>query len=81
MNAYINREHILRHIQGQYVKHGNAYDAHQILGDIEDCSETLDIDAIIDEIEREADYYDAYIDADIAKGLYMALEIINKHKQ
>jgi hypothetical protein len=38
-------------------------------------------DAVLDKIrgaiEREADYQDAYVDADVAKGLYMALEIIN----
>ena len=31
------------------------------------------------EIEREADYQYAYVDADIAKGMYLALEIIDKH--
>ena len=31
------------------------------------------------EIEHEADYQDAYVDADVAKGMYMALEIIDKH--
>ena len=30
------------------------------------------------EIEREADYQDAYVNADVAKGMYLALEIINK---
>ena len=32
------------------------------------------------DIEREADYQDAYVNADVAKGLYMALEIIDKYK-
>ena len=31
------------------------------------------------EIEREADHYDAYVNADIAKGLYYAGEIIDKY--
>lgn len=42
-----------------------------------------DVDAVLDkirdEIEREADYQDAYVDADVAKGMYMALEMIDKH--
>ncbi len=35
-------------------------------------------DKIRAEIEREADYQDAYVNADVAKGMYLALEIINK---
>ena len=31
------------------------------------------------EVEDEADYHDAIVNADIAKGLYLALEIIDKH--
>ena len=37
----------------------------------------ITIEKIRDEITREADYHDEYVDADIAKGLYMAVEIIN----
>ena len=37
------------------------------------------LDKIRAEIEREADYQDAYVNADVAKGMYMALEIIDKH--
>ena len=37
------------------------------------------LDKIRDEIEREADYQDAYVNADVAKGLYMALDIIDKY--
>jgi hypothetical protein len=36
------------------------------------------LDKIRDAIEREADYQDAYVNADVAKGMYMALEIIDK---
>ena len=38
-----------------------------------------DIEQIRDEIEREADHYDAYVNADIAKGLYYAGEIMDKY--
>lgn len=39
------------------------------------------LEKIRDEITQEADYHDEYVDADIAKGLYMAVEIINKHME
>ena len=32
------------------------------------------------EIEQEADYQNAYINTDIAKGMYLALEIFDKYK-
>lgn len=38
----------------------------------------IPLEQIRDEIEREADYQDAYVNADIAKGMYLALEIIDK---
>ena len=38
------------------------------------------LEQISDDIEREADYQDAYVNADVAKGLYMALDIIDKCK-
>ena len=47
---------------------------------IPDNATVCDIEQIRAEIEHEADYQDAYIDADVAKGLYMALELIDKHK-
>ena len=37
------------------------------------------LDKIRAEIEREADHYDAYVNADIAKGLYLATTIVDKH--
>lgn len=37
------------------------------------------LDKIRDAIEREADYQDANVNADVAKGMYMALEMIDKH--
>ena len=37
------------------------------------------IEQIREEIEQEADHYDAYVDQDIAKGLYYAGEIIDKY--
>ena len=37
------------------------------------------LEQIREEIEREADHYDAYINADIAKGLYYAGEIMDKY--
>jgi hypothetical protein len=37
------------------------------------------LEQIRDAIEREADYQDANVNADVAKGLYMALEMIDKH--
>ena len=39
------------------------------------------LDKIRDEIEKEADYQYAYVDADVAKGLYMALDIIDKYRE
>ena len=33
---------------------------------------------IRDAIEREADYQDANVNADVAKGMYMAIEILDK---
>lgn len=38
----------------------------------------ITLEKICDEITREADYHDEYVDADIAKGLYMAVRIIDK---
>ena len=32
-----------------------------------------------DKIEREADYYDANINTDVAKGLYIAVQMIDKY--
>lgn len=40
----------------------------------------LTLQKIAAEIECEADHYDAYVDADMAKGLYHALEIVQKYK-
>ena len=37
------------------------------------------LEQIREEIEREADHYDAYVNADIAKGLYYAGEIMDKY--
>ena len=42
------------------------------------CSTNV-LEQIRAEIEREADHYDAYVDQDIAKGLYYAGEIIDKY--
>jgi hypothetical protein len=39
------------------------------------------LDKIRDAIEREADYQDANVNADVAKGMYMALEMIDKHSK
>ena len=36
------------------------------------------LEQIRDEIEREADYQYANVNADVAKGMYMAIEIIDK---
>lgn len=36
------------------------------------------LDKIRDAIEREADYQDANVNSDVAKGMYMAIEIIGK---
>ena len=36
------------------------------------------LEQIRDAIQREADYQDAYVNADVAKGMYMAIEIIDK---
>ena len=36
------------------------------------------LEKIRDAIEREADYQDAYVNADVAKGMYIAMEIIDK---
>lgn len=42
-------------------------------------STTNIIEQIRAEIENEADEYDAYVNADVARGLYKAGEIIDKH--
>lgn len=39
------------------------------------------LEQIRDEIEREADYQDANVNADVAKGMYMALEMIDKYRE
>jgi guanylate kinase len=39
------------------------------------------LEQIRDAIEREADYQYAYVNADVAKGMYMAMEIIDKHRK
>lgn len=39
----------------------------------------ISIKQIRAEIENEADEYDAYVNADVARGLYKAGEIIDKH--
>ena len=68
---------------------------HEVINDIRDCISVegycaiqerikklptvCDIDRIREEIEREADHYDAYVDQDIAKGLYYAGEIMDKY--
>ena len=42
---------------------------------------TVDVlEQIRAEIEQEADYQNAYVNADIAKGMYLALEIFDKYK-
>lgn len=38
------------------------------------------LDKIRAEIEREADYQDANVNADVAKGMYMALDMIDKYR-
>ena len=40
-----------------------------------------DIEQIRDAIEREADYQYANVNADVAKGMYMALDIIDKYRE
>jgi tetrahydromethanopterin S-methyltransferase subunit G len=78
MAIYINKTDVIKHIQRKYVKYGPAFDAPQILAEIDDF-EAVDTRNLFDEIEHEADYYDAYVDADIAKGIYMALGIVQRH--
>ena len=52
----------------------------QTMKDIDRAFKALDaIEQIREEIEREADHYDAYVNADIAKGLYYAGEIMDKY--
>ena len=49
------------------------------------CNDAISREAMLDkiraEIEYEADYQDAYVNADIAKGMYLALEIFDKYKE
>lgn len=78
MAAYINKTDVIKHIQRKYVKYGPAFDAPQILAEIDDF-DAVDTRKLFDEIEHEADYYDAYVNADIAKGIYMALGIVQRH--
>jgi hypothetical protein len=46
---------------------------------IPDNATVCDIEQIRDAIEREADYQDANVNADVAKGMYMAIGIIDRH--
>lgn len=78
MATYINKTAIIKQIQRNYIQYGNEYDAAQILAEIDDF-EAVDTRKIYDEIEREADYYDAFVNADMAKGIYLALGIIQSH--
>ena len=38
------------------------------------------LDKISIEVEQEADYQDAYVNADVAKGMLLALSIIDKYR-
>ena len=50
---------------------------HNLLAEVVRLEET--IKKIHFEVEYEADHYNALVNADIARGLYYALEIIDKH--
>jgi hypothetical protein len=68
---YIQGDIVLSRIVGA-VKNGTP---------IPDNATVCDIEQIRDAIEREADYQDANVNADVAKGMYMAMEIIDKHRK
>lgn len=58
------------------------YTVERLTKDVKASSEyhKLVFDKIRAEIEHEADYQDAYVNADIAKGMYLTLEIFDKYK-
>lgn len=57
----------------------NASEHEAIRVAIQALEHQISIKQIRAEIENEADEYDAYVDADVARGLYKAGEIIDKH--
>lgn len=57
----------------------NASEHEAIRVAIQALENQISIKQIRAEIENEADEYDAYVNADVARGLYKAGEIIDKH--
>lgn len=58
-----------------------AYDAYFNIGgwqEIVALPERTAMERLRDRIESEADEYDAYVDHDVARGLYKALDIVNE---
>ena len=55
MSDLISRSALFSHIEREYRKWGEDYDAEQILGDIEDFRSAFDVDKVIAELEQERD--------------------------
>ena len=54
MSDYISKKAIMNHIESEYRKWGEDYDAEQILGDIEDFPNAFDLEGVIDKLESKA---------------------------
>lgn len=63
-----------------FSKHIDSLTCKEVKEAVEMCKVDV-LDKIRAEIEREADYQDANVNADVAKGLYLALDIIDKVKE
>ncbi len=55
MSDLISRSALFSHIEREYRKWGEDYDAEQILGDIEDFHTAFDVDKVIAELEEMID--------------------------
>ena len=63
-----------------FSKHIDSLTCKEVKEAVEMCKVDV-LEQIRAEIEREADYQDANVNADVAKGLYLALDIIDKVKE
>ena len=68
-------------LKNAYNSHNLDIMFHSIKGIINELSEELSKETLQElraEIDREGDYYDTNVDQDIAKGLYKAVQIIDR---
>lgn len=59
MNDLISRSALMNHIENQSRQWGEDYDAEQILGDIEDAPTAYDVDKVVEQLQKQVDYYRA----------------------